>query len=400
MEFGVFPSPAAAISSILFSVTDAALPDLNEGDEGNCRGGLLRPVIDAGQCEEEGFCMVKSRLPIPESEEGGNSLLDLCLAWDSQDFEVEYRAFDLFKAMRAGGLLLLVEPHQNRSGLLNSLEESPCFTLLQKTEIRAGAGRYIEELMLRGAAEGVLVAEELWRLEDGSFSGKPISLYVMTKNAEEDHAYMKLEESKVRLTSGFFDWRQEFPQLSVLKEHQDSLLAEAESIQQWQPWPESHYNEGGNEDWKVFPFVYTFPADDATKTTWIEATCKRCPKTAEVLRSIPGVRTALLSRLGSGTKISSHRGWAELANHVLRCHFGLIVPGHKDCGLWVEGEVCYHTQGDITVFDDSKLHKAFNVSEEDRIVLIVDMARPDTIPTGTARGDRTAELDGFIKAFS
>jgi Aspartyl/Asparaginyl beta-hydroxylase len=41
---------------------------------------------------------------------------------------------------------------------------------------------------------------------------------------------------------------------------------------------------------------------------------------------LPTARTALFSRLGAGTRISSHRGWAELANHVLRCHLSLVVP--------------------------------------------------------------------------
>jgi Aspartyl/Asparaginyl beta-hydroxylase len=112
---------------------------------------------------------------------------------------------------------------------------------------------------------------------------------------------------------------------------------------------------------------------------------------------LPTARTALFSRLGAGTRISSHRGWAELANHVLRCHLSLVVPttpadtaaadtataaadstadtsssSSNDsssansssscsddgcCGLWVEGQRAIHRAGEIVVFDDSKLHK-------------------------------------------
>jgi aspartyl/asparaginyl beta-hydroxylase (cupin superfamily) len=39
------------------------------------------------------------------------------------------------------------------------------------------------------------------------------------------------------------------------------------------------------------------------------------------------------------------------------------------------------------VFDDSKTHGAFNNSDEERIVLIVDLIRPDHIPLGRAKGE-------------
>jgi len=59
-----------------------------------------------------------------------------------------------------------------------------------------------------------------------------------------------------------------------------------------------------------------------------------------VLQSLgPCVRTALFSRLGPGARISSHRGWADLANHVLRCHLGLSVPPGEACAVWCDGEV-------------------------------------------------------------
>lgn len=62
-------------------------------------------------------------------------------------------------------------------------------------------------------------------------------------------------------------------------------------------------------------------------------------------------------------------------------------------------QVRRHVEGQIIVFDDSKLHKAFNDSTGDRLVLIVDMKRPSWIPLGTAEGEHTPELDAFIDAF-
>lgn len=52
------------------------------------------------------------------------------------------------------------------------------------------------------------------------------------------------------------------------------------------------------------------------------------------------------------------------------------------------------------VFDDSKPHRAFNLSdEESRTVLIVDLLRPEGLPLGTATGSHTDELDQFVSYF-
>ena len=56
-----------------------------------------------------------------------------------------------------------------------------------------------------------------------------------------------------------------------------------------------------------------------------------------------------------------------------------------------------HRMGEVISFDDSKVHRAFNCTDEERIVLIVDLARTDVLPTGTATGGHTEELDSFIK---
>jgi hypothetical protein len=99
------------------------------------------------------------------------------------------------------------------------------------------------------------------------------------------------------------------------------VAAEAKAVgeQGWKEWPEQHYSDGGAQDWKVFPFCHTFPANDCSRTTFIPSCCAQCPTTTRLLKSLgPYLRTALFSRLGPNARISSHRGWADLANHVLR----------------------------------------------------------------------------------
>lgn len=204
------------------------------------------------------------------------------------------------------------------------------------------------------------------------------------------------------------DWRALYPGLRVLLEDFDAIQAEALAVSQWTPWPEYHFRDGGTEnDWRVVPFLHTFPAMDPTQSKWIPSTCARCPAIVRALEKLkPLVRTALLSRLGPDTRLSAHTGWEDLANFVLRVHLTLATPppgadGIELCGTWVEGEIRSHRTRDFIVFDDSKVHKAFNLHPTDsRVVLILDLVRPDYVPSGVAVGGHTEDLDQFIAAFT
>jgi len=203
----------------------------------------------------------------------------------------------------------------------------------------------------------------------------------------------------------YYAWETTYPELQILIDNIAVIMREVASISSdtFVPWPEGHVY-GSRDTWTVFPFLHTFPAFDADKMTWIDRTCAMCPETTRLLRGIPNIRTALFSRIAPSSRLSPHTGWADLANHVLRCHLGLRVPvgseGEPVCGMEVEDEVAFHEQGGFVVFDDSKRHLAFNNSDsEDRVVLIVDMLRPADVPLGRAVGGHTAQLDDFISSF-
>lgn len=46
-----------------------------------------------------------------------------------------------------------------------------------------------------------------------------------------------------------------------------------------------------------------------------------------------------------------------------------------------------HDEGRVIVFDDSRNHRAFCYGDNERVVLILDLERPDTLPKGTATGE-------------
>ena len=79
----------------------------------------------------------------------------------------------------------------------------------------------------------------------------------------------------------FHAWRDLFPELQILLDNFGEIQREAlEAVETgWKDWPEEHYSDGGAQDWKVFPFAHTFPADDPARTKFIESTCAACPNT-------------------------------------------------------------------------------------------------------------------------
>ena len=190
----------------------------------------------------------------------------------------------------------------------------------------------------------------------------------------------------------FFDYRATYPTLEVLKGHHDLLVQELDMLCQsnWQDWPEKNLYPATDHKWHVFPLIVFGKK--------IERHCKLCPETLRILERIPGKRTVLYSRLGPQTKLEPHCGWGPLANHVLRCHYGLKVP--NDCGIWVEGEYAIQEPGEILVFDDSKWHIGFNFSDQERVVLLIDIERPSWAAPGSSKQEVTSELSELLQYFS
>jgi hypothetical protein len=104
--------------------------------------------------------------------------------------------------------------------------------------------------------------------------------------------------------------------------------------------------------------------------------CARCPQIVAVidanrdLLSLGGIVT--LSVLEPDTHVVPHEG---PTNMILRCHLGIDVP--EGCGLRVGGITRTWEQGRCLVFDDTFTHEVWNHGTQRRVVLMVDMWRPD-----------------------
>ncbi len=129
------------------------------------------------------------------------------------------------------------------------------------------------------------------------------------------------------------------------------------------------------QGWKSF-FFYAYGVK-------VPANCERCPATAALLASIPGMKSGFYSILAAGARLKPHRGHYA---GVLRYHLGLIVPAPERCGLRVGGQTVHWQEGKSLVFDDTFEHEAWNDSDSVRVVLFVDFARPLPRPLAALNG--------------
>jgi aspartate beta-hydroxylase len=131
-----------------------------------------------------------------------------------------------------------------------------------------------------------------------------------------------------------------------------------------------------------------------------DAQCLRCPRTSALLDSMRLVRIhghapeTLYSVLRAGTHILPHRG---VTNTRLVTHLPLIVP--PDCALRVGGETHAWREGRCVTFDDTFEHEAWNRSDRDRVVLILDSWNPDLSEAEQAAvADLVAAIGDFNQA--
>lgn len=160
----------------------------------------------------------------------------------------------------------------------------------------------------------------------------------------------------------------------------------------WKDWPETELYEK-NGSWKIFPF-FAF-------NTWVPENCEKCPMIFNFIKNIKGLKLATLSKLSPGMKLKPHKGWGNHSNYVIRCHYGIIVP--ENCYVFVKNnefeKIKYHEQFKWLIFDDSKVHYAENKSTDDRIVLILDVERPDNIKRGSSKVGDSKELIEIVNYF-
>ena len=169
----------------------------------------------------------------------------------------------------------------------------------------------------------------------------------------------------------------------VIRAELDAVLAKRDEIPTFQEVLPSQELLTSDQKWRTYMF-YGYGHRHAVN-------CAECPETARLVESIPGMKTAFFSILAPGKEIPPHRGFYK---GVLRYHLGLKVPNEAEqCQIRV-GETWRHwEEGKSMVFDDTFEHEVKNDTDQERVVLFVDMVRPLPFPLSTAN-------NGMIKLIS
>ncbi|VBB17610.1 cupin superfamily aspartyl/asparaginyl beta-hydroxylase [Yasminevirus sp. GU-2018] len=232
-------------------------------------------------------------------------------------------------------------------------------------------------------------------------------------NIDNDKTKSEKRENFKLLSKNFYSVEEVCPELNLIHSTLPLIRAEVEKVRddEWPDWPEKELYDkrelkstifDSNPDKRDTPFkwnIYPFTAFGVV----VKENCRRCPELWKFLQKIPGLKIALLSKLGPGVKLNTHQGWGNHSNHVIRCHFGFDVP--YGCYVSVrdkledDEEIRLHKENDWIVFDDSRHHYAHNPTNRERIVLIVDVERPDNIKPGTSVVGDTKELLQIVDYF-
>lgn len=171
----------------------------------------------------------------------------------------------------------------------------------------------------------------------------------------------------------------EFPKFKILEENYFEILDEMLKVLQenqkkdkvFEPWIERNLYQDSNETgWDVAPLKIG--------GSTIEERCNLFPKLKKFTDAIPGIVSVSYSLLKPGTHIVAHKGYDEYSEKILRYHMGMIVP-EGDIGIRVEKDIRGWENGKSFIFDDFLIHEAWNFSDKDRIVLIIDFLRNELL---------------------
>ena len=170
----------------------------------------------------------------------------------------------------------------------------------------------------------------------------------------------------------FFD-RKEFPwveriesQWTVIRDELMMLMQEdGDSLL---PYANRELTSKPNK-WKTFGFMFW--------TVKSKNNYKKCPKTWELLNSIPGILAGSFNLLEAGATIKPHYGDT---NAIVRCHLGLVIPGSApQCAFRVGSETRGWKEGEFLLFCDAHPHTAWNNTTEKRYILLLDVIRPEYV---------------------
>lgn len=178
------------------------------------------------------------------------------------------------------------------------------------------------------------------------------------------YAFSKIENRP------FIDTAQ-FPELEILRENWQIIRDEAsnlnsnEAIKASEKLDDIGFNSFFKTGWKRF-YLKWYGSD-------LPSAEKMCPETCRLLANIDNVKGAMFAMLPPGARLVRHR---DPYAGSLRYHLGLVTPNDDGCYLNVDGEQYSWRDGEAVMFDETYIHFAENTTDQNRIVLFLDVKRP------------------------
>jgi len=168
-------------------------------------------------------------------------------------------------------------------------------------------------------------------------------------------------------SNDLFPWIAEIEaEWTTIRDEMARLLEDREALPNFQDISKDQIEITDDDHWKTF-FLYGFGFE-------AKLGVELCPKTAALMRRVPGMKTAMFSILSPHKHILDHRGPYK---GVLRYHLGLIVPQDAPaCRIRVGEDIRHWEEGQSMIFDDTYNHEVWNDTDETRVVLFVDVLRP------------------------
>ena len=152
----------------------------------------------------------------------------------------------------------------------------------------------------------------------------------------------------------------------MIREELEGVLTDREALPNFQDISKDQIEITDDDRWKTF-FLYGYGFE-------ARLGIEMCPKTAALMKQIPGMTTAMFSILSPRKHILDHRGPYK---GVLRYHLGLVVPREAErCRIRVGQDIRHWEEGESLVFDDTFNHEVWNDTDDTRVVLFVDVMRP------------------------
>jgi aspartyl/asparaginyl beta-hydroxylase (cupin superfamily) len=201
-----------------------------------------------------------------------------------------------------------------------------------------------------------------WTIAIGERILAPIERFIGKRSLVGDATFFPLER---------FPWVAHVEEnWTVIREEAERLLEHQADLANFQDISKDQIEITDDDRWKTF-FIYGYGFEAMLGV-------EMCPRTAALMREIPGMTTAMISILSPRKHILDHRGPYK---GVLRYHLGLIVPEDAEsCRIRVGEDIRHWEDGKSLVFDDTFNHEVWNDTDETRVVLFVDVLRPLPFP--------------------